>query len=228
MKFTKEEAIKALEAMVPAKDKDLDLGRTIREAVENGCEMVGDESEMELDKFASIVFKQVKTAIGLAHKENSNVAKQMQERIAELERQVAKPEHDADGNKPSDDMQKLLDRLAALEADKAQKELQSAIAEKKSSLERKIIEGGVKNKDWVKTMLNEVSIDENTDIDAKAKDLVAIYNKFSANETSTMTPKGADGKSNETYTKDTLEKAKALMQQKNALMGGSPVTTQTV
>ena len=102
-KFTKQEAIKALEAKIPAKDKELDLGRTISEAVDNSLELIGEDSEMELEDFVAKVFKQVKTSIGLTHSENSKVATKMQSQIDELQRKVNGKNQQTDDGKGDDD-----------------------------------------------------------------------------------------------------------------------------
>ena len=111
MKFTAKQAVEALTAMIDAKDKDLDLSRTITENVENGFKMVGDNETMELADFTKLVYPFVATAAGLAHKNASTATKTLQERIAELEKQVNRRNQTQTTRYTTDDC--LLDRIAS-------------------------------------------------------------------------------------------------------------------
>ena len=229
MKFTKEEAIKALEAKIPTKDKDLDLGRTISEAVENSIELIGDNSEMELSDFVEKVFKQVKTSIGLTHSENSKVAQKLKDQISELEKKLGKQTPPPDEN---EEFKQLLDKFNKLEEKMNNAEKEKSINAKRTELFNKIVESGVKDKDWVNMMLAEVTITEETDVETKAKAYVELYNKDRAKIRTHITPKSTgdtDGDDEGTaYTKSVLEQAKNQMKQRAAMSGGSPVKTETV
>lgn len=199
MKFTAEQAVEALTAMIDAKDKDLDLSRTITENVENGFKMVGDNETMELADFTKLVYPFVATAAGLAHKNASTATKTLQERIAELEKQV-KPQDlpKPQDTPPSDDMKALLDRIDKLEKDKAEADKAAKVAAKRSELKAAIAKQGVDDNEWVDTLLNEVAVAEDTDVEQKSKDYAALYQKQHVVRTS-ITPKTPGGKQNEQY-----------------------------
>ena len=188
MKFTKEQAIQELVARFKTKEEKLDLGRTISEVVENGLKMVGENAELEVTDFVSMVEPIVSSAVGFMRHETSTVAKSLQDRISELEK-GQKPKEE---EKPQEDdtNKELRERLEKLESELATSKAQKAISEKKEQLIAKIAELGVKDKEWVNTMLSKVSITSDTDIDTEAKDYVAMYNKFCANDRNDITPKG--------------------------------------
>lgn len=200
MKFTAEQAVEALTAMIDAKDKDLDLSRTITENVENAFKMVGDNETMELADFTKFVYPFVATAAGLAHKNASTATKTLQERIAELEKQTKpqEPPKPKTQETPSDEMKALLDRLDKLEKDKAEADKAAKVAAKRGELKAAIAKQGVDDNEWVDTLLNEVAVSEDTDVEQKSKDYAALYQKQHVVRTS-ITPKTPGGKQNEQY-----------------------------
>lgn len=190
MKFTKEQAVESITAKFTDKAKGIDLARTIDEAVSNGMEMVGENSEMELNAFVGIVEKNVSSALGLARHLKNTETQSLQEKIAELEKKVPKTEPKQDPKtepEPSSEIKALLDRIVALEKDKADNAKATKIAEKRNAIAAKIKELGVSDEKWVNTMLDEVSITEDTDVEKKSKDYVALYN--SSHSSTSITPK---------------------------------------
>lgn len=189
MKFTKEQAVEEITAKITDKDKDLDLARTVKECVENALKMVGENEEMELDAFVSFVQPFVATAAGLAHKNAATATKTLQEKIAELEKKdPAKTDPKADP-KPneSEEMKSLRERLEALEKDKEANAKAAKIAEKRKDISAKIKELGVTDEKWIEQLLGMVAINENTDVEQKSKDYVALYN--SSHPSTSITPK---------------------------------------
>jgi hypothetical protein len=187
MKFTKEKAVEEITAKITDKDKDLDLARTVNECVENALKMVGDNEEMELNDFVSFVQPFVATAAGLAHKNAATATKTLQEKIAELEKKDPAKTDPKQEPEPNSEMKALLDRIEALEKDKAANEKATKIADKRKAIASKLKELGVTDEKWVSSMLNEVSITEETDVEQKSKDYLAIYN--SSHDSTSITPK---------------------------------------
>ena len=232
MKFTKEQAIEALKAKVPAKDKELDLERTITEAVDNCLAFVGEESEMELNDFVEKAWKSVKSSIGLAHNENSKVAQKLKDQIAELQRKIdgkepPKTDDDDDKSIKTDDptLKAMLDKMSALEQKLAAKDAEATIAEKRQQLIAKMGES-IKDKDWIEAYLSEISITADTDVEAKAKDYVAIYNKTHT-EGGKITPKPAgDDDDDNSNVKSTVAAAAALRKQMSGRRGPVESTTE--
>ena len=233
-KFTKQEAIKALEAKVPAKDKELDLGRTISEAVDNSLELIGEDSEMELEDFVAKVFKQVKTSIGLTHSENSKVAQKMQSQLDELQKKVdgksvKKKEEDDEGGGGNEnkEIKAMMEKIAKMEEKLAAKETADTVAEKRKQLISKMSED-IKDNEWIEGYLAEINVTAETDVEAKAKDYVAFYNKTHT-KGGKVTPKSTDGgeDSDTKYVKNTVAEAAKIKKSLSATAGGSPVRSTT-
>lgn len=231
MKFTKQQAIEALKAKVPAKDKELDLERTISEAVDNYLEFVGEESEMELNDFVEKAWKSVKSSIGLAHNENSKVAQKLKDQIAELQRKLdgKEPPKTDDDDKPikTDDpaLKAMQDEIAEMKKKLAAKDAEEAVTEKRKQLVAKMGES-IKDKDWIEAYLSEISITAETDVEAKAKDYVAFYNKTHA-EGGKVTPQstGSDDDDNSNV-KSTVAAAAALKKNMSGRRGPVESTTE--
>jgi hypothetical protein len=156
---------------------------------------------MELADFTKLVYPFVATAAGLAHKNASTATKTLQERIAELEKQTKTqepPKPKPQDTPPSDDMKALLDRIDKLEKDKAEADKAAKVAAKRSELKAAIAKQGVDDNEWVDTLLNEVAVTEDTDVEQKSKDYAALYQKQHVVRTS-ITPKTPGGKQTEQY-----------------------------
>lgn len=226
--FTREEAIKALEAKIPTKDKELDLGRTISEAVDNSIELIGEDSEMELNDFVEKVFKQVKTSIGLTHSENSKVATKMQSQIDELQKKVNGKNQQTDDGKGDDDdpkLKSLQEELDTIKKRFADEDRQKSIAEKRSAIINKMAES-IPDKDWINDYMSQITVTEDTDVEAKAKDYVAFYNKTQANvvKRSTTPRKTGEGDDVDSDVRNTV---KAAAQIKKSMSGGPVTSTAT-
>jgi hypothetical protein len=226
MKFTKQEAIKALEAKIPAKDKELDLSRTISEAVDNSFELIGEDSEMELEDFVGKVFKQVKTSIGLTHSENSKVAQKMQKQLDELQAKIDDKKHPNDGDGDEDDpkTKALLERIAKMEERLATSDKEKTVAEKRRQLTDKMKES-ITDNDWIEAYLAEISVTEDTDVEAKAKDYVAFYNKTHT-KGGKMTPRSTDN-NDDNDSKHVKDAVAAAARIKKQMYGNSQVKTET-
>jgi hypothetical protein len=233
-KFTKQEAIKALEAKVPTKDKELDLGRTISEAVDNSLELIGEDSEMELEDFVAKVFKQVKTSIGLTHSENSKVAQKMQSQLDELQKKIdgksgqKKDDEDGDGSgNENKEIKAMMEKIAKMEEKLAAKETADTVAEKRKQLIAKMSED-IKDNEWIEDYLAEINVTADTDVEAKAKDYVAFYNKTHT-KGGKVTPKSTDGgeDSDTKYVKNTVAEAAKIKKSLSATAGGNPVRSTT-
>ena len=233
-KFTKEQAIKALEAKIPTKDKELDLGRTISEAVDNSLELIGEDSEMELEDFVAKVFKQVKTSIGLTHSENSKVAQKMQSQLEELQKKIdgksgqKKEGDEGDGNgNENKEIKAMMEKIAKMEEKLAAKETADTVAEKRKQLIAKMSED-IKDNEWIEDYLAEINVTADTDVEAKAKDYVAFYNKTHT-KGGKVTPKSTDGgeDSDTKYVKNTVAEAAKIKKSLSATAGGSTVRSTT-
>ena len=217
MKFTKEEAREKITAMFSKKvEKIADWERTIKEHVETLCELVGEDSEIELDAFAEKAVKMLETQKGHINKANSTVAENLNKQIEELKKQIEEPAKkkkkgeggNNDGEK-DETIAKLEERLKKLEDEKQAEEAKKTIGQKREQLAAEIKKKGVKNEKWVKSMLDKARIDENTDIEAEAESYLEMYNEFFSEmpEDDDLTPRGAGSASHLEKIKETIKAA---------------------
>ena len=231
MKFTKEQAVEEITAKITDKDKDIDLVRTVEECVENALKMVGENEQMELNAFVSFVMPFVSTAAGLAHKHAVTATETLQEKIAKLEKKGNTNDDQKKGQKKdteqNDAVKVLLDRVEALEKNIAENDKATKIAEKRKQLIAKMSED-IKDNEWIEGYLAEINVTADTDVEAKAKDYVAFYNKTHT-KGGKVTPKSTDGgeDSDTKYVKNTVAEAAKIKKSLSATAGGSTVRSTT-
>lgn len=210
MKFTKEEAVKELTAKyTPKVEKIEKWERTIRESVEHAWNLIGDSSEIELPKFVELTMPFLDTTAGFLRKENSDLAKDLNAKITELQKKVdskgeGKKEGEGDGDGEKSD---LLKRIEELEKINSTREAEAAIKEKKAAIKSKLKEKGVKRDEWIDLILGEASIDKDTDVEKKAASYLEMYNKMYANVEISDTPPAAGGGNTETKTDEIVKQA---------------------
>lgn len=197
MKFTTDEAVKALAAKMTENGENLYLSeRTIGAHVETLSRFVGDD--VELGQFVETYLPDFKTMEGQMRNDNSNFIKKW------------KQDHPAPANEPKpqpqpagkDEYTKQLEaRLSALEEQNKEAEKGRKVAEKRAELVSAMKSKGVKDKEWIDGLLGEVSITEDMDVEAKADAYVKIYNKAMSSTGSGFTPRSSSGKPT-TYTKE--------------------------
>ena len=217
MKFSKDEAREKITAMFSKKvEKIADWERTIKEHVETLCELMGEDSEIELDAFAEKAVKMLETQKGHINKANSTVAENLNKQIEELKKQIEEPakkkKKDEGGNddaEKDETIAKLEERLKKLEDEKQAEEAKKTIGQKREQLASEIKKKGVKNEKWVKSMLDKAKIDENTDIEAEAESYLEMYNEFFSEmpEDDDLTPRGAGSASHLEKIKETIKAA---------------------
>ena len=186
MKFTKKEAREKITEMFSKKVEKIDeWERTIKEHVETLCDLLGEDSEIELDAFADKAVKMLETQKGHINKANSTVAENLNKQIEELKKQIEEPakkkKKDEGGNddgEKDETIAKLEERLKKLEDEKQAERSQKTIGQKMSDLAAEIKKKGVKNEKWIKSMLAKAKIDENTDIEKEADSYLEMYNEF--------------------------------------------------
>ena len=186
LKFTKEDAIKGLEAKYASKVESIDeWKRTIEESVGHAIKMIGESSEIELEQFIDNLVPFLDTTAGFIRKKKSDLSKEFSEQINSLKTELEgykKTNDDKKENKEvSDETRKLLERIETLERENKQSKADKTISEKKSEIKSKLKEKGVKRSDWIDLMLSESTISEDTDTEAKATSLLTMYNKMYAN-----------------------------------------------
>ncbi len=190
MKFTQTDAVKKISGILTRGGKDQQLSdRTIAENIDSLMKaLVNDETE--LDDFIKTVEPMFKTWQANAKKDNSDFVSKWKEEHPESE-----PPKDPEPPTPVEnpEMKALIDRIAALEADKAASEKRNIIAQKRKEVEAKLKEKGVKDDAWMSDFLSEVNITEDLDVDAKSDLWVKLYNKSKASGGSPVPPVNPQG-----------------------------------
>ena len=214
MKFTKEEAFEKLKGLLTNNGKkDLQMSeRSVNEQLEVLMPLIAN-AEMELDDFIG----KVKTSFEVM---NSNAKKDNSDFIKEWEKNhpVAEPPKNdpPKNNEPSDAMAALLKRIDELEKKNAERDKEVILAQKRKDLLKAMKDKGIKDENWSKSFIEEISITEDFDVDAKADAYLKIYNKSQAGQTgSGSTPFGSSSNGGDPNRKDPLAAARAIIEQRN-------------
>lgn len=188
MKFTNDAAIKELIAKLTAKGEKLNLSeRSIKEQVEALLLIIAND-DTELDDFVTKVLPVIKTA-------DANVRNDVSQGIKDYKASnpIKQTENTPTAEKNTSVNNDLIERIAALEKRNQEYELAQKIGNIKSSLTSKLKELGVKDSKWINSLLNQVNISDETDIESKAKDLLELYNASQSTIDVNVTPLGANG-----------------------------------
>ena len=214
MKFTKEEAFEKLKGLLTNNGKkDLQMSeRSVNEQLEVLMPLIAND-EMELDDF----IVKVKTSFEVM---NSNVKKDNSDFVKEWEKNHPSPEppkNDPPKNdEPSDAMAALLKRIDELEKKNAERDKEAVLLQKRKDLLKAMKDKGIKDENWSKSFIEEISITEDFDVDAKADAYLKIYNKSQAGQTgSGSTPFGSSSNGGDPNRKDPLAAARAIIEQRN-------------
>lgn len=187
MKFTNEEAFEKLKGMLTNNDKKpLRMSeKSVERQIEILLPMLADE-ETELDDFASKLLPSLEVMNSNAEYDNSNNYKKLKK---ELEEQLKdKPNPKGKTNEPDDKQNALEQRLALLEAELNAAKKEKALGDVRSRISSGLLSKGVKDKEWIEALMSEITISEDTDVEAKVDSLVKFYNKGRASVDYDITP----------------------------------------
>ncbi len=209
MKFTKEDAYKALVSKLTAKGEKLNLSeRSINEQLETLTPIVANE-EMELNDFIEKVAPIFVTSDANVRNDVSVGIKKYKE-----ENPIATPpkkeeEKEEKEEKADDKYDALLKRLEAMEKARKEEETVKKVKNLKSDFIAKAKEKGVKNENWLKDYAEEITIGEDFDVEAKAESCLKFYNKFKSKMNADITPEdgGGDNKDAKKYLNDVIKAA---------------------
>lgn len=207
MKFTKEDAYKELVARMTAKGEKLNLSqRSINEQIEALLPLVAND-EMEVAEFVEKVLPLVRTA-------DANVRNDVSQGIKDYK--------DNNPTNPTtttttttqptsgDDAQaELLKRIDALEQKNKAQELEIKVKGIKSQLMSKMKELGIKNEKWMESLVANLNITEDFNVDEKAQGYLELYNSMQSDIDVNVTPEGADGRKPD-YIGNSIKEAAAL------------------
>lgn len=214
MKFTKEEAFEKLKGLLTNNGKkDLQMSkRSVNEQLEVLMPLIAND-EMELDDFIGKVKTSFEVMNSNAKKDNSDFVKEWEKNHPAPEPPKKKQENDEE---PSDAMAALLKRIDELEKKNAERDKEVILAQKRKDLLKAMKDKGIKDENWSKSFIEEISITEDFDVDAKADAYLKIYNKSQAGQTGNgSTPFGSSSNGGDPNKKDPLAAARAIIEQRN-------------
>ncbi len=211
MKFAKEEAQEALRAKLSPTVKNIDAWeRTIAENVETLCSMLGEESEIELDDFINKALPIFNTTAGFMRKTNAELAKEKNEEIETFKKQLEEL-GETKKEQPKSELEAALEeRLKKLEKSIAERQQAEVVAAKRNALYSYVKKNGVKDDEFLDTLLSKVSITEDTDIEAEGNSYVEMYNKLQSRVNPNITPDNPHGGQNDSLKKVVAEAAKIV------------------
>lgn len=177
MKFTKEEAFESLKGILTNNGKKtLRMSeKSINRQLESLMPLIANE-EMELKDFVDKVKDTFSVMNSNAEKDNSDFVKQWEKDHPQVNPEPPK----ADEPKPDDAMAKMLKRLEELESREAARDKEAKMSQKKKDLLKAMKEKGIKDEQWSKDLVAEISLTEDFDVEAKADSYLKLYNKSQA------------------------------------------------
>lgn len=206
MKFTKEEAYKDLVSKLTARGEKLDLSeRSINEQLDTLMPMVAND-ETELSDFVEKTLPLFKTA-------NANIRNDVSVGINKY-----KTEHPIPDPKPTDPptdgkggvKTEFEKRIEALELELSTAKREKQLTDIRKSVIDKLKDKGVKDEKWVNSLLSEVAITDDFNVDAKVESYLNLYNKSQSQTGRNATPEGANGGKGDNYVKDIIKQASEL------------------
>ena len=206
MKFTKEDALEKLKAILtnngkkPLRMSEISFNRQL----ETLMPLIAND-ETELDDFVEKVKVSFETMNSNAEKDNSTFIEQWKKDHPEKKTETKKEkEEKVEGN---GQFEELMKRFEELENRFQSNEKEKAINTKRTDLDDAMARKGIKDKAWRTEMLNNISFDEETDVESKADSLLKIYNLTMADTGGQKTPLGtSSGKSNDSDRFDYIKK----------------------
>lgn len=180
MKFTKEEAFESLKGILTNNGKKtLRMSeKSINKQLETLMPLIAND-EMELKDFVEKVKDTFSVMNSNAEKDNSDFVKQWEKDHPTTH---ANPEPPKGNNEPKDNdvMAKMLKRLEELENREKAREQEITIAQKRKDLLKAMKDKGIKDEQWSKDLVAEISLTDDFDIEAKAESYLKLYNKSQA------------------------------------------------
>lgn len=177
MKFTKEEAFESLKGILTNNGKKtLRMSeKSINRQLESLMPLIANE-EMELKDFVDKVKDTFSVMNSNAEKDNSDFVKQWEKDHPQVNPEPQKPNE----SKEEDAMAKMLKRLEELENREAARDKEAKMSQKKKDLLKAMKEKGIKDEQWSKDLVAEISLTEDFDVEAKADSYLKLYNKSQA------------------------------------------------
>lgn len=209
MKFTKEDAYKELVARMTAKGEKLNLSqRSINEQIEALLPLIAND-EMEIGDFVEKVLPIVKTSDANVRNDISQGIKDYMDKNPKTNPTPPTTTTTTTTTNEGDANAELLKRLEALEQKNKEQEWELKVKGIKTQLTSKMKELGVKNDKWLESLLANVNISKDFNVDEKAQGYLELYNSMQADIDVNVTP-GGTGSSKPNYIENSIKEAATL------------------
>lgn len=189
MNFTKEQAFEKLKGLLTNNGKKaLRMSeRSIDAQLDALIPLIAND-DMELDDF----IEKVKGSFTVM---NSNVEKDNSDFVKKWEREHKKNDNDDDDDgKGADANEALLKRIEELERRDEERSMASKIETKKNELASALKSKGVKSEAWIRDILSEIDVREDTDVEVRTEALLKLYNKSNVVVDNDTTPLSTSSK----------------------------------
>lgn len=190
MNFTKEQAFETLKGILTNNGKKaLRMSERSIEAQLDALIPLVATDDMELNDFIEKVKGSFTVMNSNVEKDNSDFVKKWEQEHKKNDDNIDKKSV-VDANAEND----LLRRIEELEKRDEQRVRMGKIEVKKSELASTLKAKGVKSEAWIKDMLSEIDVKEDTDVEARAESLLKLYNKSNVVVDNDTTPLPASSK----------------------------------
>lgn len=188
MNFTKEQAFEKLKGLLTNNGKKaLRMSERSIDAQLDALIPLIANNDMELDDF----IEKVKSSFTVM---NSNVEKDNSDFVKKWEREHKKNDDDDDDGKATDANESLLKRIEELEKRDEERSMASKIETKKNELASALKSKGVKSEAWIRDILSEIDVREDTDVEVRTEALLKLYNKSNVVVDNDTTPLSTSSK----------------------------------
>jgi hypothetical protein len=182
MKFTKQQLLDALKEKLTENGKHLSVSeKTMRSLSDSHYELLANE-ETELDELVGKVLSQYVSLNGNYEKDNADFIKKWKEEHPEKTGEGKVTEGES-----SEEMKKLLERIATLEEKNTLAENEKLVSAKRNELQAKFKEKGIKDGKWTQKYIEKLALTPETDIEKETADALDIYN-LSRSKSGLVTP----------------------------------------
>lgn len=216
MKFTKDEARKELMGKIPEKGQTLNLSeRSINEQLDTLMPLIAND-ETELNDFISKVLPIFKTADGNVKNDVSVGINKYKTENPVQQPKKQEPQKQEPTNKADDANAELIKRLTELENKLAQQEKEKKTSDIRAEIISKLKEKGVEDTEWSNSLVSEIHIADDFNVDEKVESYLKLYNKSKSAVNANASPEGATagGKQSDKLTDAIAEAAKFAKSQR--------------
>lgn len=172
MKFTKEQLLDTLKAKLTANGKHLSISeKTIKNLSDSHYELLVNE-ETELEDLVGKILPQYVSLNGNYEKDNADFIKKWKDEHPDT------PPKDSDDKdaKVDPNVEKLLERISALEAKNAENEVKRIVSQKHSELLSGLKEKGIKDDKWIEAYIKKITLSKDSDMEKETRDALDFYN----------------------------------------------------